>query len=786
MGKRIVYCAGCSKRLEEGAFSRGKARILENLPYCVACRPPDPLPASPPPAAMPKPQPPPSARPQTTRRMTPRSDKGRSGKRLWAGGAVAALALAALIFAVLFSGDKSPKTEETSPVDRSALAPPGDRSARPANVLRSIERYSSSSRDPDEILRRCAKARALLRGTSGEQALDLIELRAREMKRIQEDNERLNRLLGEIGDLRTDDPGLSRRGEVMALLREALKIAGPRKGEVESLKADYQKELERTRSRAANTMKELERLASSSEDADEILRRCASLRGALRGTRQEKALDRIEERAREMKRRRESERKVAALLEEARKIEADDPAFSRRGKVLALLGAALEIPGPHRAEVRDRRATYEKRSAKAGSANSRNPEVHPPKSPAESEKDASPPPLPAAKADPPRPDAAKVDQGKVDEAIKRGIAYLKTAGSPPHYPDWDKVNIRDSDELLLWTFVHAGVPETDSKFSGLLRKMLESPLRKTYKVALQAMILEELDRVGHQLRILQCAQFLVDNQCRNGQWSYGEPSAAADEIPEELKRKSVSTSGRNRKRYDPALPPHKRPKPKIVRRIGIRRTRTGPDTGDNSNAQYAALGLRACHDAGILIPKETILLAMKSWYDSQLPGDRKLRGYGGIRGWNYWTDDDRDTPAWSSMTAGAVGALIIYDHIVGKKWQRDRRVKAGLNWLSQHFTVTENHDRPEGTRTWYYYYLYALERVGNLYPAQKLGRHEWYPEGVRAILGAQKENGSWDAEADYGHAVWDTCFAILFLQRATRPLEDVASVDRFQQRQPEK
>jgi hypothetical protein len=28
------------------------------------------------------------------------------------------------------------------------------------------------------------------------------------------------------------------------------------------------------------------------------------------------------------------------------------------------------------------------------------------------------------------------------------------------------------------------------------------------------------------------------------------------------------------------------------------------------------------------------------------------------------------------------------------------------------------------------------------------------------------------------HAIWDTCFAILFLRRATRPLRDVASEDR--------
>jgi hypothetical protein len=43
------------------------------------------------------------------------------------------------------------------------------------------------------------------------------------------------------------------------------------------------------------------------------------------------------------------------------------------------------------------------------------------------------------------------------------------------------------------------------------------------------------------------------------------------------------------------------------------------------------------------------------------------------------------------------------------------------------------------------------------------------------ILDAQKPDGSWVVGKD--SPAWDTCFAILFLRRATRPLTDVASVD---------
>src|SRR2546428_2312872 len=102
---------------------------------------------------------------------------------------------------------------------------------------------------------------------------------------------------------------------------------------------------------------------------------------------------------------------------------------------------------------------------------------------------------------PDAPQASPVDEAKVDAAIKSGIAYLRTAPSPPSHS-----GIKDSDELILWTFVHAGVGEADPDFQKYWKKMLDGPLEKTYKVALQAMILEEIDRVKHQERIAQCAQ----------------------------------------------------------------------------------------------------------------------------------------------------------------------------------------------------------------------------------------------------------------------------------------
>ena len=70
---------------------------------------------------------------------------------------------------------------------------------------------------------------------------------------------------------------------------------------------------------------------------------------------------------------------------------------------------------------------------------------------------------------------------------------------------------------------------------------------------------------------------------------------------------------------------------------------------------------------------------------------------------------------------------------------------------------------------WLYYYLYALERTGLLYDTTLIGNHDWYLDGYKILLGAQKGDGSWD-ESHFIKPTWDTCFAILFLKRSTRRL----------------
>jgi len=344
-----------------------------------------------------------------------------------------------------------------------------------------------------------------------------------------------------------------------------------------------------------------------------------------------------------------------------------------------------------------------------------------------------------------KPQPPKLDEARVEAALKKGVAWLQD--NP-----LGRGRGNQARELILLALVHSGVRATDPTFFGMLRDMLDEDLQSTYRVALQAMVLEEIDRVRFQKRLFQCAQFLVDNQSQNGMWSYGQPTTYPEFTPG--MPKDVPTG-------PPAIQPGQvvmfgdadpGEKPPVRHKVAVKRQRTQPNGGDNSNSQYAALGLRACHDAGIILPREVVEKAQKWWKESQC--DPKG---GPGRGWTY---TGHAGVAYGSMTAGAVGALTICDYILGLDWKKDETVNAGVAWLGDNFSVADN---PGMKRGHHFYYLYGLERAGMLYGTETLSKHAWYAEGAQYLIDNQAADGQWNGPID-------TCFAILFLRRATRPL----------------
>jgi len=241
-----------------------------------------------------------------------------------------------------------------------------------------------------------------------------------------------------------------------------------------------------------------------------------------------------------------------------------------------------------------------------------------------------------------------------------------------------------------------------------------------------------------------------------------------------------------------------------------------PDGGyDNSNTQFAALGLQSAERCGVEIPKA--VWEGLAWHFSrdQLDGDKKdavrmtLIGYkklaemkrrsaGGTysssrgskvmpRGFNYHKPDEtragrrisarapKIQPAYGSMTCAGVTGLTIAQSGLAKRRRRDSKLlgrlevgrREGFAWLYANYDVRRN---PNKEQSWYYYYLYSLERTCELSGIALLHDHNWYFDGAMQLVTSQKRNGGWNGGRRGRGAVIDTCFAILFLKRAIAPV----------------
>jgi hypothetical protein len=132
-----------------------------------------------------------------------------------------------------------------------------------------------------------------------------------------------------------------------------------------------------------------------------------------------------------------------------------------------------------------------------------------------------------------------------------------------------------------------------------------------------------------------------------------------------------------------------------------------------------------------------------------------------VAGYGYSSNTDK---VRGTMTGAGVALMAICKNgleMQGKLKGDDRKkieegLEAGFNWLVDHYSVTSS----EGGGP-YYYYMYGLERMGALLNRGYLGEHPWYLEGAKELIKRQKAGGDWGGEDD-------TCFAVLFLRRATR------------------
>jgi hypothetical protein len=235
---------------------------------------------------------------------------------------------------------------------------------------------------------------------------------------------------------------------------------------------------------------------------------------------------------------------------------------------------------------------------------------------------------------------------------------------------------------------------------------------------------------------------------------------------------------------------------------------------DHSNAQYSLLALKAARRCGIEVPVSVFRKALDHFLAAQeadgpvVVRKERARAEGGYgtrtvaaakdraRGWGYQEARRMRGSATGSMTTAGVSSLVICrSELLGHKaWpEREdaRTVQAihdGIAWLGRHFSVEGNPTADGSVGGWHYYYLYGLERAGVLSGVAWMGDHDWYGEGADHLVKAQDRSGGWaegralvaggrggdgDGEGD----VLSTCFALLFLKKATFRVEGAVATE---------
>jgi hypothetical protein len=127
------------------------------------------------------------------------------------------------------------------------------------------------------------------------------------------------------------------------------------------------------------------------------------------------------------------------------------------------------------------------------------------------------------------------------------------------------------------------------------------------------------------------------------------------------------------------------------------------------------------------------------------------------------------------MTTGGLVVLLtgrdLLRDLDGKRAQQlgpriETGVRDGLAWLDRNWRVYGN---PPDHANYHLMYLYGVERVGDLLRVPTIGKHDWYREGATWLVDHQHADGYFEGVGYTHHPkdVIDTCFALLFLERAT-------------------
>ena len=343
----------------------------------------------------------------------------------------------------------------------------------------------------------------------------------------------------------------------------------------------------------------------------------------------------------------------------------------------------------------------------------------------------------------PAPPAGKGGQDaelvqKVKESIDKGVRYLKKQQHKDG--DWEGIVLGDIaglkggvTSLATLALLNAGLKPDDPavlKALEYLRK-LGTP-EKTYVVALQTMVLAaarhngDLPQIAKNVEWIQKTAIYSEGGKLEG-WSYPYQGAP----------------------------------------------------GDNSNTQYALLGLYAAKTAGVKIDEKFWSDIMEYYTRTQKadPNDDRA-GF-----WTYHTQND-PKPSFTMSVGGTCGLLIAgmgldkseqgLNDTTGVAancglYSENSALAKGMFWVGANFNFLDGKS--------YFYNYYGIERLGRLSGQRFIGKIDWYREGCERLVRMQEPDGSFITRAeqkggsiDAGQPVITTSFALLFLSKGRTPV----------------
>ncbi len=321
-----------------------------------------------------------------------------------------------------------------------------------------------------------------------------------------------------------------------------------------------------------------------------------------------------------------------------------------------------------------------------------------------------------------------VTSEQVERAIREGVRFLKAQqrrdGS---WPEVEEKANTGTTSLVTLALLTAGERRNSPAILAALeylRNFGPQQLRNTYAVSLQTMVFAAGDPDRDRLRLLANVEWLEDAQIKSnermvwpGTWTYSDNKIQA---------------------------------------------------GDNSNTQYALLGLNAASEVGIAVDDKVWLLSRQYF--------EKFQNRDG--GWAY---TPRHTPSTGSMTCAGISSLIItgskkyqgLEYLEGEtirdcgKGGFNPNLLQGLDWLASHFQVGQNFGHGQ---VWKYYYLYALERAGRLSGVRFFGPNDWYRLGAEELVHDQNPLSGFWRGANQESELVATSFALLFLAKGRAPV----------------